>query len=86
MAVEEVEEAADLVRFMYEQQRDIGREAMKIALDALRQADPSTIPVNVAVQLLRLGADLERKGTLGIEPEGEDDPFDKLARSMTTGG
>lgn len=75
------EELAVELRQMWEAQRDLGRKAMGLALRALDNADPATIPVNIAVQLLKLGADLERRAMLGIEPEGDDDPFSKLAGS-----
>lgn len=73
---------AEAVREMYELHRDVGRKALQIALQVLDQTDPSMIPVNVAVQLLKFGADLERRAVLGIEPEGEDDPFSALAGAM----
>lgn len=72
----------EAVREMYELHRDVGRKALQIALDVLDKIDPAEIPVNVAVQLLKFGADLERRAVLGIEPEGDDDPFSALAKSL----
>lgn len=73
---------ADALNAMFELHRDIGRRALSKAMAALDQADPADIPVNVAVQLLKLGADLERRALLGIEPDDEDDPFRDLARTL----
>ena len=72
------------VRDMYELHRAVGRAAMTKALAVLDALDVSDIPVNVAVQLLRFGAELERRAVLGIEPDaGADDPFDDLVRAMS---
>lgn len=79
------ENLPDRLREMWEGQRDLGRKAMQLALQALDQADPATIPVNVAVQLLKIGADLERRALLGVEPDAADDPFDALAKEATRG-
>jgi hypothetical protein len=73
---------AEAIRQMYELHRDVGRKAMEKALQALDQINPSDIPINVAVQLLKFGADLERRAVLGIEPEGEQDPFAALSGSV----
>lgn len=70
---------AEALRQMFELHRDVGRRAMVKAMAVLDQIDPGDIPVNVAVQLLKFGADLERRALLGIEPDDEDDPFSKLA-------
>lgn len=76
---------AEELREMFELHRDIGRRAMTKAMAVLDQIDPSDIPVNVAVQLLKFGADLERRAMLGIEPDDDADPFDALAQAMTDG-
>lgn len=73
---------AEAVRSMWEAQRTLGRKAMDLAIRAIDNADPASIPVNVAVQLLKLGADLERRAMLGIEPDGEADPFSALAGAL----
>jgi hypothetical protein len=73
---------AEQVRQMYELHRDVGRKALELALDALSNANPADIPIDVAVRLLKFGADLERRAVLGIEPDGEDDPFSKLAGAL----
>lgn len=86
IGVDEVEEAhAEAVRKMYELHRDLGRKAMTKAMAALDATDPLEIPVNVAVQLLKFGADLERRAVLGIEPDGDDDPFSALAGALDGG-
>jgi hypothetical protein len=77
---------AEQVREMYELHRDVGRKALQLALDALANIDPSTIPIDVAVRLLKFGADLERRAVLGIEPEGEDDPFAALSGTLELAG
>lgn len=77
---------AEELRQMYELHRDLGRRAMQKAMQVLDQLDPEDIPVNVAVQLLKFGADLERRALLGIEPDAEHDPFDQLAKAMTDAG
>jgi len=76
---EETPEHAHAVRAMYELHVDVGRAALTKALAAIDLMDPADIPIAVAVQLLKFGADLERRALLGIEPEGEDDPFGTLA-------
>lgn len=76
---------AEAVRKMYELHRDLGQKAMKKAMAALDAIDPLEIPVNVAVQLLKFGADLERRAVLGIEPDGDDDPFGALAGALDGG-
>jgi hypothetical protein len=70
---------AEAVNEMFELHRDIGRRALAKAMAVLDQIDAADIPINVAVQLLKFGADLERRAVLGIEPEGEQDPFSALA-------
>jgi hypothetical protein len=82
---QDVEHAEEL-RQMYELHRDLGRRAMQKAMAVLDQIDPADIPVNVAVQLLKFGADLERRALLGIEPDAEHDPFDALAKAMSSSG
>ena len=83
---EEEEQAhAEQVRQMYELHRDVGRQALELALDALKNANPADIPIDVAVRLLKFGADLERRAVLGIEPDGDDDPFSKLAGALGQG-
>lgn len=76
---EDTPEHAEAVKAMYELHVDVGRKALQKALAAIDLMDPKDIPINVAVQLLKFGADLERRALLGIEPEGEDDPFGTLA-------
>lgn len=76
---------AEAVRQMYELHRDVGRKALTKALDAIDQMDAADIPIAVAVQLLKFGADLERRAVLGIEPDGEDDPFSALAGALGDG-
>ena len=74
---------AQQVKEMYELHRAVGRKAMTKALAVLDALDVDAIPVNVAVQLLKFGAELERRAVLGIEPGvGEDDPFDALVAAM----
>jgi hypothetical protein len=72
-------EHAEAVKEMYELHVQVGRAALTKALAAIDAMQPADIPINVAVQLLKFGADLERRALLGIEPEGEDDPFGNLA-------
>jgi len=72
-------EHATAVREMYELHVQVGRAALSKALAAIDAMKPADIPIAVAVQLLKFGADLERRALLGIEPEGEDDPFGTLA-------
>lgn len=78
---EEVDQQAhdEVVRQMHELHRDVGRKALMKAMEALDQMDASTIPIDVAVRLLKFGSDLERKALLGIEPDDDDDPFKSLA-------
>ena len=73
------------LREMYELHRDLGRRAMTLAMTVLDNADPAEIPVNVAVQLLKFGADLERRALLGIEPDDDADPFKELAKAVPSG-
>ena len=70
---------AEAVREMYDLHVQVGRKALQKALAAIDLMDPSDIPINVAVQLLKFGADLERRALLGIEPDAETDPFRELA-------
>ena len=72
-------EHAEAVKLMYELHVDVGRRALQKALAAIDLMDPADIPINVAVQLLKFGADLERRALLGIEPDHDDDPFRTLA-------
>jgi hypothetical protein len=76
----------DELREMFVFHRDLGRKAMQKAMQVLDQTLPEDIPVNVAVQLLKFGADLERRALLGIEPDEEHDPFDQLAKAMSDEG
>jgi hypothetical protein len=79
----EVDEAhAEAVREMWELHRKVGRKALEKAMDVLDQMSADDIPIAVAVQLLKFGADLERKAVLGIEPDGEADPFGVLAGAL----
>jgi hypothetical protein len=73
---------AEAVKAMYELHRDLGRRAMQLAMAVLDRTPPEDIPVGIAVQLLKFGADLERKALLGIEPDGEADPFGVLAGAL----
>ena len=77
----EDEAHAEQLREMWDLHRQVGRSAMQKARAAIDLMDPADIPINVAVQLLKLGADLERKAMLGIEPDEDDDPFDALAKA-----
>jgi hypothetical protein len=72
----------DELREMYELHRNLGRRAMQKAMQVLDMTEPGDIPVNVAVQLLKFGADLERRALLGIEPDDDHDPFDQLAKAI----
>jgi hypothetical protein len=82
-ADDEVEQAhEEAVREMYELHRDVGRKSLQIALAVLDSTNPADIPINVAVQLLKFGAELERRAVLGIEPEGDDDPFAALSGAL----
>ena len=74
----------DAVREMYELHVQVGRAALAKALAAIDLIDPKDIPLNVAVQLLKFGADLERRALLGIEPDGEADPFGTLAGKLAS--
>jgi ferric-dicitrate binding protein FerR (iron transport regulator) len=76
---EDSPEHAEAVKEMYELHVAVGRAALTKALAAINLMEPADIPINVAVQLLKFGADLERRALLGIEPDGEDDPFGTLA-------
>lgn len=76
---------AEQLRVMFALHRDLGQRAMRLAMTVLDNADPADIPVNVAVQLLKFGADLERRAMLGIEPDADHDPFDALAKAMAGG-
>jgi hypothetical protein len=78
---DELAHAAE-VKAMYVLHRDVGRAAMTKALEAINLMEPADIPIAVAVQLLKFGADLERKAVLGIEPDGDDDPFSRLAGAL----
>lgn len=81
--VDDIDQAHDeAVREMYELHRDVGRKALQIALDVLDAINPADIPINVAVQLLKFGADLERRAVLGIEPEDGEDPFAGIAGAL----
>ena len=73
---------AEELRAMFALHRDVGRRAMTKAMLVLDQIDAAEIPVNVAVQLLKFGAELERRAMLGIEPVEGDDPFDALSKSL----
>lgn len=73
---------AEQVKAMYELHRDVGRAALQKAMAVLDQIDAADIPIAVAVQLLKFGADLERKAVLGIEPDAETDPFQKLSGAL----
>lgn len=73
---------AAAVKAMFELHQRVGRKALEKALEALDLMDAGDIPIAVAVQLLKFGADLERRAVLGIEPDGEDDPFSKLAGAL----
>lgn len=73
---------AEALKEMWDLHRQVGRKALNKAMDALDQMDAKDIPIAVAVQLLKFGADLERKAVLGIEPDGEDDPFGALAGAL----
>jgi hypothetical protein len=74
---------AEQLREMFALHRDLGQRAMRLAMTVLDQCDPADIPIAVAVQLLKFGADLERRAMLGIEPDSEHDPFDALAKAMS---
>ena len=73
---------AEQVKAMYELHREVGRKALVKAMEVLDQMNVDDIPIDVAVRLLKFGADLERKAVLGIEPDDEDDPFSKLAGAL----
>lgn len=73
---------AEQVREMFELHREVGRKALTKAMEALDKMDAANIPIDVAVRLLKFGADLERKALLGIEPDGDDDPFGALAGAL----
>ena len=60
----------------------VGRKALTKAMDVLDNMNVADIPIEVAVRLLKFGADLERKAVLGIEPDGDDDLFSQLAGSL----
>lgn len=82
--VEHDDEHAEQLREMYELHRTVGRAAMTKALAVINQLDLADIPVNVAVQLLKFGAELERRALLGVGSEDDDgdDPFDALAKAL----
>lgn len=84
-AVEPEDQAhAQAVKEMYELHCKVGRAALTKAMEVLDKMDAANIPIDVAVRLLKFGADLERKAVLGIEPDGEDDPFGALAGALET--
>jgi hypothetical protein len=76
---ESTPEHAEAVKAMYELHVDVGRKALQKALAAIDLMDPADIPIQVAVQLLKFGAELERRALLGIEPDADTDPFRELA-------
>lgn len=77
-------EHAQQVQEMFELHRKVGRAAMQKALSVIDALDVDAIPVNVAVQLLRFGAELERRALLGIDPDADaEDPFEALSRAMS---
>lgn len=67
---------------MFAAHRAVGKAAMDKALEAINMTPASDIPINVAVQLLKFGADLERKAALGIDPDEDDDPFGAIAGAL----
>ena len=78
-------EHAEQLREMYDLHRRVGRAALQKALDVLNQVTADDIPMPVAVQLLKFGAELERRALLGIEPDEDDDPFAELVKAMSDG-
>lgn len=65
----------------------IGRKAAQLALEVLEEADLSDAPFASVVALLKFGVELERKAVLGSEDDADDggvDPFEKLAKTLTT--
>lgn len=64
---------------------EIGEKAAELALQVLEAVKPEDIPVASAVSLLKFGVELQRKALLGAEDDaGEDDPFDALAKALTS--
>lgn len=73
------------LRQMYDLHKKVGRAALEKALEVLQRLDVDDIPVQVAVQLLKFGADLERRALLGVEPDEDSDPFAELAKALSGG-
>lgn len=81
------EQIEDELRALNEQHKKLGRKAVEIALKVLDRVDPDDIPVNVAVQLLKFGAELERRAALGQDGDDGDgeDPFEALVKAASGG-
>lgn len=60
----------------------LGRKAAELAMEVLTALDVNDIPVATAVSLLKFGVDLERKALLGVEADGENDPFEALTKAL----
>lgn len=78
-------EHQEQLREMFDLHRQVGRAALQKALEVVNRLDVDDIPVQVAVQLLKFGAELERRALLGIEPDEDDDPFAELVKAMSDG-
>jgi len=72
----------DPVAEMNETHVELGRKAAELAMEVLESLSVADIPVATAVSLLKFGVDLQRKALLGVEVDGESDPFDALAKAL----
>lgn len=81
------EDRDDQIKQMWDQHVKLGRKAVDIAMKVLDQIDVNDVPVQVAVQLLKFGVEVERRALLGVEPdESGEDPFEALARAAGEAG
>jgi len=79
---EDDENHAEQLRQMWDEHVKLGRKAVAIALKVLDKVNPDDVPVQVAVQLLKFGVEVERRALLGVETEGDgEDPFEALAKA-----
>ena len=72
----------DPIEEMNESHVELGRKAAELAMEVLAAVKVADIPVATAVSLLKFGVDLQRKALLGVEADGENDPFDALSKAL----